>query len=394
MAFDLYGALVLLPLITFVYCYIAFTVLKNRNQSTAPPSLRESYARTSDRNSSAYKFGEIIRKHGSDGWIDPIIDELGPWMQLQLGDLADFLECQINFYNWHNPRRSWYTLFPLAAAIAMCILADAGFCGKVFWLYMGCYFFLLKPIGSRYPQYRHVTSPCRWWLWGISTNAELSFQYLREQAQISRAAVARQKMEASHMPSDDCSQRAELRASTRPDSTLEHALLRGADTPCGSKEPAIDLLSFRGMSNRLLGHLIVSTEGLRFVRSVVRKEMWSRQYDELAELRKTTATMTTQVNKWEGLEFLWTNDSRTRLDYVKSRDECFNSIVGFSNLWWQNMRPLDAHLESRMSASTGRKQEGKARDSCEELLDGGQKSMTQKVKDKTKEILERAKPTD
>ena len=38
------------------------------------------------------KVGELIDKHGRDDWIEPLVDHLGPYIQLQLGDVANILE--------------------------------------------------------------------------------------------------------------------------------------------------------------------------------------------------------------------------------------------------------------------------------------------------------------
>lgn len=40
----------------------------------------------------AYRLGELINKHGREDWLGPLIDEAGPMVQLQLGDLANLLE--------------------------------------------------------------------------------------------------------------------------------------------------------------------------------------------------------------------------------------------------------------------------------------------------------------
>lgn len=39
-----------------------------------------------------YKFGELIDKYGRDGWLEPLLDDLGPYIQLQVADLANMLE--------------------------------------------------------------------------------------------------------------------------------------------------------------------------------------------------------------------------------------------------------------------------------------------------------------
>ena len=39
-----------------------------------------------------YKFGELIDKHGRDSWLEPLLEDLGPYIQLQIGDIANMLE--------------------------------------------------------------------------------------------------------------------------------------------------------------------------------------------------------------------------------------------------------------------------------------------------------------
>lgn len=40
----------------------------------------------------AYRLGELIEKHGQDEWIKKTTEEVGPWAQLQTGDVANLLE--------------------------------------------------------------------------------------------------------------------------------------------------------------------------------------------------------------------------------------------------------------------------------------------------------------
>ena len=67
-------------------------MLKNRYYPTTYKSLKESMSRALDEKGTAYKLGELIDKYGPDGWIEPLMDELGPFIQLQLGDVANMLE--------------------------------------------------------------------------------------------------------------------------------------------------------------------------------------------------------------------------------------------------------------------------------------------------------------
>lgn len=84
-----------MPVLTGGYIqwiYVIYKVLKNRYYPASSASLQESIQRAHNRQSTAYKFGELIDRHGGDSWIEPLIDDLGPFVQLQLGDMANLLE--------------------------------------------------------------------------------------------------------------------------------------------------------------------------------------------------------------------------------------------------------------------------------------------------------------
>ncbi|KAL8674868.1 MAG: hypothetical protein Q9168_000754 [Polycauliona sp. 1 TL-2023] len=55
-------------------------------------SLGVSLERANDQRSKAFKFGELVDKHGRKHWLEPLLDELGPFIQLQLNDIANMLE--------------------------------------------------------------------------------------------------------------------------------------------------------------------------------------------------------------------------------------------------------------------------------------------------------------
>jgi hypothetical protein len=60
--------------------------------------LRNAIKRTIDRGATAFKVGELMEKHGSDDWIGPFLEELGPFIQVQVGDFTNFLESTYNFF--------------------------------------------------------------------------------------------------------------------------------------------------------------------------------------------------------------------------------------------------------------------------------------------------------
>ena len=66
--------------------------MRNRFFPDDVRSIRESTDRALDRSSKATDWGEMIEKYGREEWLEPVLDELGPYLQLQLGDLANLLE--------------------------------------------------------------------------------------------------------------------------------------------------------------------------------------------------------------------------------------------------------------------------------------------------------------
>ena len=67
-------------------------MVKNRYAPTSVESLRESMHRALESRGTASRFGELIDKHGRNDWLEPVVEHLGPYIQLQLGDMANMLE--------------------------------------------------------------------------------------------------------------------------------------------------------------------------------------------------------------------------------------------------------------------------------------------------------------
>ena len=79
-------------LILVQWLYIIYIVLKNRFYPSSVEDLKASVRRSKGHESTALQFGELVEKHGRENWIEPLVDELGPYLQLQLNDLANMLE--------------------------------------------------------------------------------------------------------------------------------------------------------------------------------------------------------------------------------------------------------------------------------------------------------------
>jgi hypothetical protein len=92
--------------------------------------MRESLDRSLDREATAYRLGELVDR---EKWLEPLLDQIAPFIRLQLGDLVAFLEitrkyvpvavptpdmkanCEIQFLLLARPpeNSSYSVLFPL-----------------------------------------------------------------------------------------------------------------------------------------------------------------------------------------------------------------------------------------------------------------------------------------
>ena len=67
-------------------------VLRRRFEKPSVEKLRQDTMQTEDSTSTARTLSEQIEKRGAQSWIDPLIEDMGEWLLLQLGDTANLLE--------------------------------------------------------------------------------------------------------------------------------------------------------------------------------------------------------------------------------------------------------------------------------------------------------------
>ena len=341
-------------IVGFLWAYIVYLVIKNRYFPTNVKSLRASVKRTVDQQGAAFQIGELIDKHGRENWLEPLIDEVGPYAQLQIGDIANMLEVFSNFYAWKAPSKTAGSLFFFASCFLVSVLTDTAYCMKIVWFIVGGFFFLSWPISSHHPKYRYLASPFKWVLWDIPTHAEWSFRYLRRQAQLSREKMIGQKVEknyaakvAASPPLDPSS------AAGVPQFKLEdtNASTMSSDTDedwhsvqsISSILSEKDIKAFRAQWQGVRGRLIIYSSGVRFVRGLVKKEMWDVPFIEMAEMRKLRGPRAPSVKiakllTANQLELKAMDGKVFFLESLRDRDEAFNCIIGFSNLQWQSLQ--------------------------------------------------------
>ncbi|KAK3056104.1 hypothetical protein LTS18_011739 [Coniosporium uncinatum] len=288
---------------------------------------------------------------------------------MQLADTADFLEILDNFYRWKYPRKTTETLIFWFTLVLYTGVTPLSFDFRIVTLIVIFVFFFARPIGSRYPKYRHLVSPLRWIWWDVPTNAEWTFQYLQQRARQTRIKMLSKSI--SQQQAEDAlphafSNPAHLANSreARPDTQTNYCDGdddgdddAGYETASSSLSAFnvlkhIDIISFKGSYGGVRGRLVIQSDGMRFMRSIPTKQLWYRQYSELLEMRKLDGTGIAKMRQQSLLEFEYVDGSVEQVNAMKQRDEAFNTIIGFSALRWQQLQPLVKEPGHRMGTGT------------------------------------------
>ena len=341
----------------FLWACILYYTIRNKFYPSSMKHLRAAIDRSVDREADALQIGEFIDRHGREKWLDPLIEELGPYVQLQLGDIANLLEVLSNFYSWKSPRQTAASLVFFGACLLTALFADMKFGMKVFSFISGASFFLCWPISSLYPRYRYLVSPIKWVLWDIPTHAEWSFQYLRRRCQESRESMIVSRVDelVSNQPDAPILDRYTGRISVpHPDIEIDGKLQDIDSDATGSEDwhsadSTNDLLtdatflSYRGHWDGVSGRLAITPMGIRFIRSYKRQEKWYLPYIKIEEMRKfkgaaRSEVKTLDVRSKRLLQLKAIDGRHFTIDLRGDRDEVFNYIIGFSGLQWQSLQ--------------------------------------------------------
>ncbi|KAL8784993.1 MAG: hypothetical protein Q9213_003654 [Squamulea squamosa] len=275
-------------------------VLRRRFEKPSVEKLRQDVRRTEDSLSTAHTLSEQIEKRGAQSWIDPLIEDMGDWLLLQLGDMANLLEILLNFYEWRQPARTAWTLVWFSLGCIAFYLTPVWLLVKGMSLFSGLTFFGLFPIASWYPEYRLLVSPIKWLLWDIPNHAEW--------------AIARLQAEG---------RRQAKQVSNKPESYAE---LHGSYT-CSSAKHS--------------GRLVVTSEGIQFQPFVASHNQWNVGFNRIERMEKVSVKVLLSVNtvvqigSGKDLLFYDVDGSSYSASNVANRDEVFTQIVGYSNVRWQ-----------------------------------------------------------
>ena len=281
------------------------------------------------------------------------MEGLGPYIQLQLGDMANMLEVFSNFYHWIYPRKTVATLSFLISCLMVSLLADMAFCMKIVWFVAGGTFFLCWPIASIHPKYRYLVSPFKWVLWDIPTHAEWSFQYLRREAQMVREERIKLKIDEEHSrEGNDAKRDGYMGLTTKmPSIQVEGLQHEGGEevltdsedwqsaTSASSVLEEADFRSFRAYFEDARGHIVVFSDGVRFIKSFRKTKVWTVPFIDLTEMRKVKGNLVSKLfASREQLEITSTDGRKYCMQGMQERDEAFNAIIAFSGLQWQSLQ--------------------------------------------------------
>ncbi|EED17821.1 hypothetical protein TSTA_116110 [Talaromyces stipitatus ATCC 10500] len=379
----------------FLYAYILYITLKNKFYPSNADAIRESLDRSLDREAQAYHFGEMVDRYGREKWLEPLLDQIAPFIRVQLGDLVTLLEITRNFYYWRDPRKTAASLFFFFSCLLVTLLTDMEFCMKVVWFVAINVFFLCWPIASRYPRYRYFVSPFRWIFWDVPSYPEWAIRFLQEHESLRRHEIkthglAHSKNTYSH---DIHSNQEDTRGDAFHDAaeTREHIAekfpYQETDSIKSDNEdtasPYVQSVYFTAYQHGREGQLILTSEGIRFVenphllttfhqkrRQLLDQEpRWSLTYAQLLQMTKQRSPKFSKLAgldlSLKRLDFEFSTDNtnaseevfkgnvwdikssyhtmaggkRTRIESVDvnqaERDEIFNLIVGWSKSRWQ-----------------------------------------------------------
>ncbi|TLD20222.1 p-loop containing nucleoside triphosphate hydrolase protein [Venturia nashicola] len=287
---------------TCVFCVLGYTIARTRGQIERVQMLKESHDRIGDENATPDTFGELIYRHGSSDWMDPMIENIGPIIQPSIKLLADWMESFANFYEWKTTRATTVLLLLTGLAIAIANFLSAEIILRISTLAIIVGFFVDRPISWRAPNYYSVVAPMHWVFWDIPTHIESSFKYLRGEAE---------KMRADAFNTD----------------------------PSISGAPSQDIFTTSCKWNDVTGSITVTFGSIRFTRRLTDEVLWEHPFTALHELQKGDGKTAIVKRKENFLDLRFKSGVVVKVEKLEQKDELFNVIVAFSGLTWKQVDP-------------------------------------------------------
>ena len=311
-------------LVGYFYFWVVYSTIRNRLYPSSVQSLRESVRRALDSEAKAQAWTDLVHQHGGQDWIEPMVNSLGPLIQLHLGDIADFLEVLTNFHRWVLPRKTAGSVLFFTVCLSITLLADMAFCVKLFTFIIGIMFFVSFPIRSRYPKYRILMNALRWIFWDIPTHAELGIIELQEKSIVRDAEWLDQQHLDKLSSSDNDSDFGETASHAHGTRTLQRP----------------ERYSFRAYSDTHKGTLIVTRSGFQYRQGTMK---YKHAFSDISEMRKSDVEnkrdkITGFQGSSAGLKFVFLNGHVLSLIVRQTeQNKIFNLVLGWSGLKWQTL---------------------------------------------------------
>ncbi|KAL9111637.1 MAG: hypothetical protein Q9227_003910 [Pyrenula ochraceoflavens] len=291
----------------FFYAYVIYITLKQRFFPSSVDDVRESLDRALDHTAQARAWGEFVDQHGRKDWVDPLMEQIGPQIVLQL----------------------------------------------------------VSTPGNHYPKYRFLLDPFMWILWDIPTNAEWAVRYLQAKAvkhesdyeniQSTGADRLRNSKRLS-LPSALRRQSKSVKKVPAKSFGSQDLSVDSSDgellTPPSSPRMSPQLVksevcfTFHVACDGVSGKVAIDQEAIRFF-CRRRDTAWTVAYSDLVEMRKVSGNKHSKLavlrSSPEGIEFSHLQaDSKEETVHLdaqeQERDEIFNLIIGWSHLRWRPLR--------------------------------------------------------
>ncbi|KAF2100170.1 hypothetical protein NA57DRAFT_54269 [Rhizodiscina lignyota] len=319
--------------LTVAHCYVGYYIIYHKRGPGRRAALQQSHDRAGDEDATTHTLGEMISRHGSANWLDPMLEAVGPVIQPHLTNLADWMEVFENFYEWKAPRNTAALLLFLAISIVFATFSSTEFCVRVAELLVILLFFLDRPLANRYPKYAQVLMPFQWIFWDIPSHSETSFRHMRAHAEVIREAACEQTSDSpenSWASASDHDTNGRILSSPISSEERKDSVTDSAEAPCS------DVFATRCRWRKNAGNIVLSCDDIRFVRSFPKKEMWRRPLRELAEIVKGNGETSIIKDTQDHLELTFADGNTEELEGLKKKDELFNIIIAFSGLTWQH----------------------------------------------------------
>ncbi|KAK5208641.1 hypothetical protein LTR20_001424 [Exophiala xenobiotica] len=309
----------------FMFAYFSLAILiifKVIYRYLCPQTIEEMHLRliqSEDKTRQAEDLSELITKYGTHGWIDRLIEMAGPMLLYHCESLADALEMIQNFYEWRNPRETCLCLFRLTSLLALLALLPTWVLVQSLFTISGILFFAMTPVSVLFPRYRTLTSPCSWLFGRIPTHADWAIARLQEEARQQLCAIH----QAQALKQEHCT--------TEPDSLVNSARPK-ADQVSVADDITVTVGGYKCRDGNR-GRLLVTTRSATFLPSKSGDQKWAVEYTALKRIYKTPTSYLPGQDG--GLCFVDMDGIEHEVTNLRSRDQVFSQIIGYSDVHWK-----------------------------------------------------------